>query len=309
MRSFKFGFPHVRYDPGVRHPWVQGAWLGTNRPVWVPAILAFLSLTIEAEHLICQGTSNGLAAGTDFEEAATRATYELIERDALLATWLTACPGQRLELDRTCDRRLRQIVAAMESLGATVETYLLPRGVYGATVLCLGIGDGTAYPGVTIGLGTGVDARAALHAAVLELGQTGPYLQRMMRSRTLAVPRAPASVRTMLDHAAYYFPRRRAAVFDCLRATASRVRLCDLPRCRPKQPLQHCAAALAASGIRVAVVDVTSADVASGPFRVARAVSPDLQSISYGFGMDRTPVDRIRRMGIRTPVPPVQPVW
>ena len=303
------GFPCVRYSPRVRHPWIQGVWLGTNVKVWVPAILVFLSLDIESGQEFCQGTSSGLAAAGDFNEAATRATLELIERDALLASWLTSTPGRRIRLDSSCDPRLLDIVAAITALGATVETYLLPAGVYGATVLCLARGDGKSYPGVTIGLGTGVDARAALRSAVLELGQTGPYLQRTMRARTVPVPRTPASVRTMLDHAAYYFPLSRSGMFDRIRGTATPVAMRDLPRTRPANPLQHCATALAASGIRVAIVDVTSADVATGPFRVARAVSPDLQPISFGYGMDRVPVARLKKLGIRAPIPPIQPVW
>ena len=303
------GFAYVPYRRRVRHPWIRGVWFGTKEPVWVPAMFVFLSLTIEPEHLLCQGTSNGLAAAGDFDDAATRATLELIERDAMLASWLTSRPGQRITLDATCDRRLLGIVAAIESLGATVETYLLTAGAYGATVLCLGLGDGKQYPGVTIGLGAGVDARAALKSAVLELGQTGPYLQRTMLARTIPVPRGPASVRTMLDHAAYYFPRRRAEVFDRIRNGGAPVSMRELPRCRPLKPMQHCADALKAAGIRVAVVDVTSRDAATGPFRVVRAVSPDLQPISYGAGMDRMPVDRVRAMGLSVPFPPIQPVW
>ena len=64
-----------------------------------------------------------------------------------------------------------------------------------------------------------------------------------------------------------------------------------------------------AAGVRVAVVDVTSADVATGPFRVARAVSPDLQPILYGYGLERIPVERIRRMKSSAVVPPINPIW
>src|SRR5215510_1265086 len=82
------GFPYARFDPGVRHPWVLGKWLGSGAPVWLPAVFAFLSLTLQPEHLICQGSSNGLAASTDPDDAARRATLELVERDALMAAWL-----------------------------------------------------------------------------------------------------------------------------------------------------------------------------------------------------------------------------
>lgn len=303
------GFPCVRYDPRKRHPWVLGTWMGSNRPVWVPAILAFLSLSIGREHVFCQGTSNGLAAATEFDQAALQATLELVERDALLFAWFTGQPGLRIELDDACDQRLRAVVDAVSALGANVETYLLPDGIYGATVLCLALGDGHRYPGVTFGIATDVDAHGALRRAVLELGQTGPYLRRMLQSRTLVAPPSARAVSGMLDHAAYYFPRSRASAFDALRNGGDHVALSALPRIRPRRPWEHCARALSAAGIRVAVVDVTSPDVATGPFRVARAISPDLQTLSYGFGMDRVPVERIRKRGLRRPLPPVQPVW
>jgi ribosomal protein S12 methylthiotransferase accessory factor len=58
----------------------------------------------------------------------------------------------------------------------------------------------------------------------------------------------------------------------------------------------------------VALVDVTSADLAPGPFRVVRAVSPDLSPLSYGYGIDRLPVKRIRTrlQGVQ---PPIHPIW
>jgi len=45
-----------------------------------------------------------------------------------------------------------------------------------------------------------------------------------------------------------------------------------------------------------------------GPFRVARAVSPDLQGISYGFALDRLPVARIDPRRV-VDLPPVHPIW
>ena len=58
------------------------------------------------------------------------------------------------------------------------------------------------------------------------------------------------------------------------------------------------------AGVRVALVDVTSADVATGPFSVMRAVSPDLQPIWFGHGLER-----IHKLEIATDVPPINPIW
>ena len=172
-----------------------------------------------------------------------------------------------------------------------MEIYILDTSAFGTTALCLALGDGQAYPGVTLGLGCDLDPKLAIRQAVLELGQTGPYLRRLMQSNAVAVPACPADVKTMLDHAAYYFPAERARAFDCLRGKE-----------RPALPRQP-------SDLRIAIVDVTSRDVATGPFRVARAVSPDLQGISYGYGFERAVVKRIRDMGIAPDVPEVHPIW
>ena len=303
------GFPYVRFDPNVRHPWVQGRWLGSGGPVWVPAVFVLLAVTVRAEHLICQGTSNGLAASTNGEDAALRATLELVERDAFMAAWFTQCPGRRVELDRTLDPLLRRVLEGVVALGAEVEIYLLPTSACGTTALCLALGDGEQYPGATIGLGTDLDPRLAIRQAILELGQTGPHLRRLMRSSQITAPARPALVKEMLDHAAYYFPAKRAAAFDWLRHRAAPIALRHLPRKTVKRSLAKCAAELHAARIRVALVDVTSPDVATGPFRVVRALSPDLQPISYGYGLDYQPAERLRRRGLASAVPAIHPIW
>ncbi|HEX7841186.1 MAG TPA: TOMM precursor leader peptide-binding protein, partial [Kofleriaceae bacterium] len=107
------GFPFRRFDPDMRHPWILGTWLGSETPVWVPAVFAFLSLTLRPEQQLCQGTSNGLAASTDLDDAALRATLELVERDAFMTAWLAGCPGRRVELDDSLDVQLTQVLAGV----------------------------------------------------------------------------------------------------------------------------------------------------------------------------------------------------
>ena len=296
-------FPYVRFDSTIPHPWVLGSWLSNNRPVWLPAMFVLLFVELHREQLIAQGTSNGLAASCSKDDAALRAILELVERDAFMSTWLTASPTQRLELDDTFDPPLLTVLEGIEVIGATVEVYRLPASVIGTTVLCLALGDGERYPGVTFGLGCDLDPRAALKQAVLELGQTGPYLRRMMRSGFLKAAEDPSGVREMLDHAAYYFPKERATAFDRLRSRET-INLRELQSVATRS-LEDCAAALDEADVRVALVDVTSADVATGPFSVMRAVSPDLQPIWYGYGLDRIH----NKLKIASDVPPINPIW
>jgi len=296
-------FPYVRFDSSIPHPWVLGSWLNNAKPIWLSALFVFLSIELHREQLIAQGTSNGLAASSSKDDAALRAILELVERDAFMSTWLTASPTQRIQLDDTLDPLLHTVLEGIEVLGATVEVYRLPASVIGTTVLCLALGDGDQYPGVTFGLGCDLDPRVGLRQAVLELGQTGPYLRRMKRSGVLKPAEDPTGVREMLDHAAYYFPHERASAFDRLRSQET-ISLRELKSVATRS-LEDCAAALDEAGVRVALVDVTSADVATGPFSVMRAVSPDLQPIWYGYGLERIH----HKLKIASDVPPINPIW
>jgi ribosomal protein S12 methylthiotransferase accessory factor len=300
------GFPFVRFDPEVAHPWIAGEWAATQDPVWVPAILAYLSLDVRPEHVFCQGSSNGMAAWSDRSEAALRAILELLERDAFMTSWRCKRPGRPIRLDETLDLELKTIVSGLAAQGAQVELVLLQSVGGYPTVVCIGFGDGVRWPGVTLGLGSDPDVRTAIRQAILELGQTGPYLRRLMTTAPHLIPERASEVAEMLDHARYYFPVERAAAFDFLHDGREAVALADL-RPGATRSLAACARVLAAAGVRVALVDITSADVT--PFCVMRAVSPDLQPISFGYGLDRLPVPRLAALSIPTSKDEIAPIW
>lgn len=303
------GFPYVAPDPTVAHPWVRGRLLATDTAVWIPAVLVYLSLTIGPENHVCQGTSNGLAASLDHDDAARRAVLELVERDAFMTAWLTATPGRRLVVDRDVDPAVDRVRAVLHGLGARVETYVLPTSLIGTTVLAAAFGDGREWPGATIGVATSLDPHIALRSAVLELGQTGPYLRGLLHREGCRV-RGPHDVVDLVDHARYWFDADRTAdLAERLCGDAEPpVTLSSLVALSPTDPDSQYGRSLAAAGVRVAVVDVTSPDVATGDFRVVRAVSPDLQPISYGHGLERLPVARLKGR-VTDAVPAVHPLW
>src|SRR3954447_3433968 len=192
------GFPYVRFDPDVAHPWIAGEWASNRGAVWLPAILVFLSLDIRREQAFCQGTSNGMAAGTVTSEAQLRAILELVERDAFMTSWLCKRPGHLLRIDGTLEADLKTVLDGIAALGAQVELVLLQSACGYPTIACLAFGDGIKWPGVTLGLGTDPDPRSAVRQAILELGQTGPYLRKMMTSAPRLIPETASDVSEML---------------------------------------------------------------------------------------------------------------
>jgi hypothetical protein len=112
----------------------------------------------------------------------------------------------------------------------------------------------------------------------------------------------------MLDHAVYYFPRERASAFDYLRDDSSACSLADLPQGLDRS-IPACLHTLTRSGLRVALVDATSGDIAMSPFRVMRALSPDLQPISFGYGLDRLSVPYLAALDPVASEDEIAPIW
>jgi ribosomal protein S12 methylthiotransferase accessory factor len=240
-------------------------------------------------------TSNGLASGSGYDDAVLRAVLELIERDAFMITWLAARPGRRLLPDASVKPQVHEILRQLEQSGVRVQLFSVEAGLPIPTVLCLGYGDGARWPAVTAALGAHLNMPGAVRKAVLEQGHVGPYLARLLRKRQHAVPKDIANVRTLLDHAMYYAPRDRAAAFDFLIRDGGDA----VPAGHwsvPAPPLAACVQQMLAAGVRVAIADLTSPDLAGSPFRVVRALGAGMQPIDFGHDLRRRPCPRLDRM-------------
>jgi ribosomal protein S12 methylthiotransferase accessory factor len=281
------GFPFPRFDPDVPHLWTRGRWIDTGESVWVPAALAFYCYLGSGEDRYCQVTSNGLAAGKDYEDASLRAICETVERDAFMLTWLCRLPGRRLAIEGELDSRVSDILRQLQECGAQIELYLLESGLDIPTVLCLGIGDGCRWPGVTVTSAAHLSPRIAATKAILEQGYSGTYIRRKMLRNDHAIPTRADDVRTFLDHALYYVPKERLVAFDFLRADDRQLIHLSSLREPTEISVRGCALKLASAGIRIAMVDLTAPDVALSPFQVVRALGTYLQPLHCGFGLER----------------------
>lgn len=289
-------FPFAPFDSGRPIHWTRGQWLDTGEPVWLPALATYLHFPAPASEQLAQATSNGLAAGASFEDAARRALYELIERDAFMLFWLSRRAALRVD-ERGCDAITRQALDEARRFGVATELYVLDAGTQHPTVVCLGLGDGRTWPGVTIGLGTHADLDVAVQRAVLEHGHCGPYIRRLMRDGQHRHLETGQDVLTALDHALYYVPPARSVALDWFRAGRDApASLADLRSCyRQDASLRSCVTRLQEAGIRSAAVDVTSPDIALAPLRVVRAFGTHMQPIHFGFGNERLTNPRLER--------------
>ena len=275
--------------------WTKGHWLDTGLEVLIPAQATYFDFTGD-ESRIGQTTSNGLAAGNSFEDAALRALYELIERDLFMLHWLAGLKGERIDPDG-CDEVSQKALEEVQRLGARTELYLLDLDSGYPTVVCLGLGDGVLWPGATIGLGTHADIDVAFRKAVLEHGHYGPYMRKLMREGQHQRVRAPEDVVNSLDHGLYYCHTHNVPGLGGLRQCYVSVSLADLRRRYLNElSLTAFVARLLACGVRTAAVDVTTPDVALAGVRVVRAFGTYAQPIHFGFGYERRSNPRLKTL-------------
>jgi len=271
-------FPFQPFDPARPLWWTPGRWVDTGEPVLLPAAAVYLAASLEREEALCQATSNGLAAGAGLDDAIARATLEVYERGEFLRSWLARQPGVAVDALALAPD-FRRLIEGWAARGACARLYLLASNPYVA--ICVTRGDGVRWPGVTLGLGAGWRPLDALHKAVLEHGQTGPYFARLWCGRERPLPSAPEDIQTFEDHALFYCDPRHAGEFDFL-ADA---------RCTSPTP---------AAESRIAIADLTPPGLHDSPFRIVRAVAHGLQPLHCGAGFERAQAPAIvERLGGR----------
>jgi ribosomal protein S12 methylthiotransferase accessory factor len=278
-------FPYIRFDPEAQHHWVLGRWLDSLEPVWMPALPVFYAPGIFAGDSYCQVTSNGLAGGLSWQDAALRATLELVERHALMVTWIRRLAGTPI-LGSGLDRVSAEIVGVLEEMGASVELYHLDSGLDIPCVACLAIGNGKSWPGLTLSCAADLDLASAVRKAALEQGLVGPSFRDAMLKGKAARVQSPEQVQSFNDHALYYIHSRNVVNLDFLRFSTLKPLPIDSPNPCPSDE-NELLRKLAKARCRVAIADVTSGDVSRTPFKVVRALAPSLQPMYCGFGLER----------------------
>ncbi|PKG58086.1 TOMM precursor leader peptide-binding protein [Shewanella sp. GutDb-MelDb] len=288
-------FPFSRWNKKRKIHWSKGMFLGTQTPVWVPSLVSYFNFSCPYEEQFSQVSSNGLAAGQDNDDAAIRATYELIERDAMMLTWYAQHPCKRLKLDAVNHGKMRVMLDELTAMGMSLELYLLDVGIHVPTVVCLAFGDGIRTPAVSVALACHGDIAVAMKKALLEQGHVMPYLCYLMGTGA-KVPQHVGEVQSLEDHAAYYFKMNNKSAFDFMRQADEHSIDIDqwpYPVVKDAADLNQ---RLCNANVDVAIVDVTSPDVALSPFRVARAVGKHMQPIHFGEQFKRIDNPRLQQL-------------
>ncbi len=268
-------FPHASlFDRAGRGSLACAAMTGPDGSTWwVPRFAVGLADQAGAGLT----TSSGLATAPGLVRARLAATQELVERDALMATWLHGVGARRVAL-------VPGLAALVEDVGGEAAAFdLTPAFSPHPVALVAGRVGRRGRPRAAVGVACRRRWDDAVDKAFLEWAQglvfAGVLLEQDPDRR---YPR-PEAVTTFEDHAAYYTfePDRWEALplWDGPRA--------ELPppvpggSADPAEELAHLESTLAAAGVRVFWRDLTTVDVAQLGLAVVRVCAPELTPIHH----------------------------
>jgi len=293
FEDFSFPFRPFRSDTVVS--WVEGFAVPSGEPAHLPAQLVFMyaGRRGEAEERIAYTTSSGLACAPTLEEAVLAGLLEQVERDAVMLTWY-----DRLSLpllDWSSDPELVRLDAR----------YFAPSGLrYAAVDMSVFLGIPTVLgvvhgpPGALGALGVGAASAETVGAAWRKALGEAFTVQRWVRDRAVENPteldRAAADICTFEGHTVFYaHPKRaaRAAFLDASEQRRDTREVAPLEGEDVRARIEFVCARLRRHGISAYAVDVTTPDVRSMGFRVARVLTPGLCQLDV--------VERARFLGSR----------
>jgi ribosomal protein S12 methylthiotransferase accessory factor len=283
-------WPYRRFSPDEEVTWLPSVELPEERNVAAPASLIYLVYPVpRPEDFFAPATSNGLAAGANLAGAILGGLHELVERDALLVTWMNRLPA--IEIEFVVGGVAGSIRDHYARFGVEVRAFLMRTDLPLSVVMAVAFDSDLRRPATLIGMGCHLAPGVALDKALFELCQARPSeAKRYADDPPGERLRRYEDVRTLEDHSAFLSLPEQRREFEFLWRSGERARVADLPD--PSTgcvdlDLAKCIAALVERGHRVVYTDLTTLDVAPYGIRVARTLATGLQPIHFGHGQER----------------------
>jgi ribosomal protein S12 methylthiotransferase accessory factor len=291
------GFPFRPWTPEAEITWIGGTDLHSGEAVPLPAALVHLVYPMpRAEDHFTAVTSNGLAAGPTLARAILSGLYEVIERDALMITWMNRLPATELDA-MECRCHAATIIRHYRRFGVGVRLLKLATDQLPTVIMAVADDSDPARPARLIGMGCDLDPVVACDKAIFELCQTRPSEAIRHRDNPPAGRlKSYEDVKDLDDHPAFHAMRENLHEFDFLGDGAESVALGDLASFATgdsEADVAAVAARLSETGARAAYADITLPDVAEAGYRVVRAIATGLQPIHFGWGQARLGSNRL----------------
>jgi ribosomal protein S12 methylthiotransferase accessory factor len=280
----------ARFSEDAVLGWTDGISLLSLERCFVPAIGVYLQYVPRSfDEFIILPTSNGLAAGASFKQAALAALLEVVERDAFLITWLCKLSMPLVDLETIHTKEITDLIRMYERLGIKifVNSLLLDTAI--PTFMATGCNITNRGPAAVVGLSAHPNSEYGILKAIMEIGQVYPHIKNAMKQSDydtrLNEMMTFENVKTLFDHELLYTSEAMLYAFDFLLKNEQYVSVRDLPTfCgSTNDQLNYCLENLKKTGVDVVCVDVSTTDISSLGLTVNKIIIPGFQPMHFGY--------------------------
>ncbi|MEX2301430.1 MAG: TOMM precursor leader peptide-binding protein [Bryobacterales bacterium] len=280
-RSEKAGegsFARESLDANRPIQWAKVQHLPGERSRYVAASWAYLDYGVanDAGHY-APGHSNGCAAGSSFEDAASRAFLELVERDSMALWWLNQARRPAIPTEKVGDAALNEIERSLAKARRRIHYLDLTSDL--AIPVIAAVLTFQDRPGVLVGMGCDLTIPRAMQKAAEEVLQLDTLTACLPPEEAIAYASEVWAHYVTADDHDYFMPSDEAA---------------KLSSVAPEEPaserLDAITQAISKAGLECYALDLTRSQLG---VPVVRAVVPGLRPFLRALGPGRlysTPV-------------------
>jgi ribosomal protein S12 methylthiotransferase accessory factor len=252
--------------------------------LFVPASYIYLThQSLTPTERITIPVSTGLACGHNLEAAILAGIYEVVERDALMLTWLKRLAVPKIDISRVDDRSIRERLNRLEAANLEPYFFHITMDIAIPSILMILIARSGLPPVLTVATATDADPLIALRRVIDEAVATRKYgighLHQFGRERPLFYDFSQI-VRFEHHLFLYAYPGMESHM-EFLLCNESSI---DTDYLQQHFVIRHTLNdiinLLRSKDMDVLVADVTTADIADTGFNVVKVIIPKLQPLS-----------------------------
>lgn len=279
-----------------RMRWVHGYSLVSAEPRLVPMAAVYLSTPFQYPgEAFTLPITTGCALAASYEQAIISGICEVIERDALMLTWLQQLPLPRIDLSAGTNPALQQRLERVEQAGMEQYFFDATSDLGVSTVYALQIARRSPLAALVMAA-TRLDPVQALVKVVDEASSSRLALEQLLRQPAHFDPADYRSFTSLTAGAVYYGDPAKLPVFDFLLQHNRRHALAGMPNLAtgdPSTELEQLLAIFRRQELELLVVDITVPQLREAGLYAVKVIAPQLLPLAINYNMRYTATPRL----------------
>ncbi len=279
-----------------RMRWVQGYSLISGKPCWLPMAAVYLSSPFQYPgEAFTLPITTGCALAASYEQATISGICEVIERDALMLTWLQQLPLPQIDVSGCQDPSFWERMARVERAGIQQYFFDATTDLGVSTVYALQVAPASDLA-VLVMAATRLDPVQAISKVIDEASSGRLALEQLRKQPPPYNANDYYTFTTLTAGAIYYGDAANLHAFDFLLNHDRKRRLADMPNLvthNTETELDRLIDIFRRLNLELFVVDITTPQIRDEGLYVVKVVAPQLMPLATNYCMRYTATPRL----------------